>query len=181
MGNLTGKGHAPDNPSRNQTMSSPGTQTEPRYRPVSMIRLTGFMTLFLGGLLIIIVSRTFASKSDLLAYLKGESLAVDSHIKELQYLGEAEGIGASFVLTNITNSSIELVGAKVSCPCVVLNTFPATILPGERYLLNTRIDNQLATPFRGAEVELYYGPSGETPLRFAVIAKRSKGEDRTRP
>ncbi|WP_159452286.1 DUF1573 domain-containing protein [Singulisphaera sp. GP187] len=107
----------------------------------------------------------FGSVEKSLKYLSGNRVFLDSASKSVGHLGQAETKVVTFKISNSSGKRMEIVGAKLSCTCLVTDELPLTIGPKSSKNFNIRIDPK--------------GKAGS--LKETVILFTSLDSDRTVP
>ncbi len=103
--------------------------TATRKRPLSWMALTVIITNI--GLLAIaaIALYFFGSFGSAVAYLGGDRLIADAYTRSVGVVSVGDQHAVFFKLTNMSNQAVEIVGAKSSCTCLVLDQLPVVLPP----------------------------------------------------
>lgn len=114
---------------------------------LSWVATTIFLTVF--GLFILISwsSWQLGSTSNALAFLTGERLLADSYTKSFGVVASGDAKFLKFKLINVARTPIKIVGAKSSCSCTSVGTFPLTIPSGENREITVRFRSSRAGSF----------------------------------
>jgi hypothetical protein len=76
------------------------------------------------------------------AYLRGETLFVDSHMKSFGIVAPGDPITVSFDLENRGDRPLRIVGCEAGCGCIVPDYLPFTLNPKESRAFSISILNR---------------------------------------
>lgn len=106
----------------------------PRIRPARSLAAT---TIAAGLGLVLLIIATYAGGGFsairmAYAYMRGETILVDSSTKSFGSAREGDRVSVSFGLTNGAGKPVRVVGCRAYCNCIVPDDLPFTINPHER-------------------------------------------------
>jgi hypothetical protein len=114
----------------------------------------------------------FGSLAAAKAYLDGLALLPDSFTKSLGRIRANEECHCDFELTNVSGLDVEVLGAEVSCSCVVADNLPFKIAPGQSRNLTLKVKARMQNvnkPF-AHQVELYLSVPSK-PIFLSISAQ----------
>ncbi len=116
-----------------------GTETAaPKKKALSWMGLTLILT-NVGLLFIVLLALySFGSFSAAMAYLRGDRLIADAYTQSVGIVGGGEQPAVFFKLTNMSNQAVEILGAKSSCTCLMMDQLPVVLPPHGVFRLRIR-------------------------------------------
>jgi len=148
------------------------TETESvqtRKKPISWLAMT--LTFTSTGLLFLVALALYAfgSFGSALSYLKGDRLMVDSHLKSFGEVKQGQRPSLVFELTNTSNRSITILGAKTKCTCVLTENLPLSVPPWNRRSIKLAIKTDSRNGSIQEPVQLFTDFSGQPEVELGVL------------
>lgn len=81
----------------------------------------------------------FGSAAMCLRYLRGERMVLRSPVIDLGVVKSNVKQAVSFEIVNLTDHSVQILGAKADCPCVASDGLPVTIPAGNTEALRVQV------------------------------------------
>jgi hypothetical protein len=142
--------------------------TPTKERTVSWMALTAIITNI--GLLstAAIAFYFFGSFGSAVAYLSGDRLIADTYTRSVGNVSEGEPHAVFFKLTNMSNQAIEILGAKSSCTCLVVDQLPAVLPPHGVFRLRIGLRPKPKSSRIDERVRLFTDREGQRQLDLRV-------------
>ena len=149
-----------------------GTETTKRKKkPLSWMTLTLIITSI--GLLFIAAFAVyfFGSFGSAVAYLSGDRLIADAYTRSVGVVSEGEQHAVFFKLTNTSNQAIEILGAKSSCSCLVVDQLPVVLPPHGVFRLPIRVRPKSRSGQIAERVSLITDREGQRRLDLKISGR----------
>jgi len=121
----------------------------------------------------------FGSIAAALSAMRGDSLLVDQPLKSLDDVRPGSRVEIRYVLTNVSNRPIRILGAATSCTCTMMENLPMSLAARESGSVTAMIRTRDDEPESAGSIRLYTDDlkSPEIMLNYNLqFAPRSSNE-----
>lgn len=111
----------------------------------------------------------FGSVERSLRYLAGERIFIDSPSKTVGQLDQSDSRAVSFRISNLSRDPVEIIGANLSCTCLVTDELPIAIGPRKTKDFHVRVEPKGKTGRIKEKVVLFTTRNTERIIPLEIV------------
>jgi hypothetical protein len=138
-----------------------------------------FLTVVILGVSASYGHARFGSIAAALSAMRGDSLVVDQPLKSLDGVRPGSRVEIRYLVTNVSNRPIQILGAATSCTCTMMENIPMTLAASESKSVTAKVRTCEDEPESAGSIRLYTDDlkSPELRLDYSLhLAPRSSKE-----